>query len=178
MPYYATIGRDIETGEEITIGDIERRSGLYILGKPGMGKTLLLDSLVLQDIEHGHGVFFLDPHGDAFRDIFVRLSAARKYGVATTVAHQERFGQFSEDYKIQGATAAAANKIFFQMTVRDSQELAPEFANPPPVETRPEPEYTLSQNPFEDLLRGHTNPKINEFAKWWIQPFQGHMEEI
>ena len=33
------IGKDVVTGELITLGDLERRSGLYILGKPGMGKT-------------------------------------------------------------------------------------------------------------------------------------------
>ena len=45
----------METGELVSIGDIERRSGLYILGKSGMGKTSLLVNLILQDIKNGHG---------------------------------------------------------------------------------------------------------------------------
>jgi len=60
-----TLGRDVETGAEITVGDRERRSGLYVLGKPGMGKSALLVQIAQQDIKNGHGVFFLDPHGDA-----------------------------------------------------------------------------------------------------------------
>src|SRR4029453_2307391 len=47
----------------------ERRSGLYILGRPGSGKTTLMKSLMVQDIHHGHGGFFLDPHGDAIEDL-------------------------------------------------------------------------------------------------------------
>jgi hypothetical protein len=75
---YVAIGNEIETPRPVTIGDIERQSGLYILGKPGMGKTALLVNLALKDIEHGHGVFFLDPHGDAIGDILDRLSPKRK----------------------------------------------------------------------------------------------------
>jgi hypothetical protein len=61
-PGYVILGEDIETGKRVYIGDIERRSGLYILGKPGVGKTTLIVKLMDQDIRNGHGVFFLDPH--------------------------------------------------------------------------------------------------------------------
>jgi hypothetical protein len=44
------IGKDTETGQEVRIGDIERRSGLYVLGKPGMGKSALLVNILNQDI--------------------------------------------------------------------------------------------------------------------------------
>lgn len=64
------IGTDTQTGELLYIGDIGRRSGLYILGKPGMGKNALLINLILQDITDGHGVFFLDPHGEMQYKIF------------------------------------------------------------------------------------------------------------
>jgi hypothetical protein len=66
---YAVIGKDVETGTLVSIGDIERRSGLYILGKPGMGKTTMLVNLIDYDIQHKHGLFFLDPHGDAISDL-------------------------------------------------------------------------------------------------------------
>jgi hypothetical protein len=72
MSDYAVIGHDIKTGKKITIGDIERRSALYFLGKPGMGKSALMVNLMIQDIEHGHGVFFLDPHTDAIDDLLHR----------------------------------------------------------------------------------------------------------
>ena len=59
------LGTDVETGQEVWIGDIERRSGLYLLGKMGMGKSAAAVNIALQDIANGHGVFFIDPHGDA-----------------------------------------------------------------------------------------------------------------
>jgi hypothetical protein len=74
------LGRDSETGQEVRIGDIERRSGFYILGKPGMGKSALEVNMMLQDAEHGHGLFFLDPHGDAISDLARRLPEKRVDG--------------------------------------------------------------------------------------------------
>lgn len=78
---YTDLGRDIETGEIVRIGDVERRSGVYILGKPGMGKTTLMVNMILQDIEHGHGLCFLDPAGDAIEEVLKRLPDHRKNDV-------------------------------------------------------------------------------------------------
>jgi hypothetical protein len=114
----------------------------------------------------------------SFEDFSTLINEARKFGIATTFAHQERYGQLSEDKKIQGATAAAANKIFFQTTVRDSQELAPEYAKPPPTETKLEREMVISQEPFSDLLRvGHKNPQIREFVNQRLRPLQERLED-
>ena len=54
-----------EEGKRLLIADSARFGGLYILGKPRVGKSWLIINLILQDVETGHGVFFLDPHGDA-----------------------------------------------------------------------------------------------------------------
>jgi hypothetical protein len=61
----ALLGRDVHSGDDIYISDIARRSGLYVLGKPGMGKSSLLINMALDDVRAGHGLFFLDPHGEA-----------------------------------------------------------------------------------------------------------------
>ena len=66
------LGNDGETGQGLRLGDIERRSGFYVLGKPGMGKSALIVNIINQDVEHGHGVFFLDPHADAITDLLNR----------------------------------------------------------------------------------------------------------
>lgn len=42
----------------------DRRRHLYAIGKTGMGKTNMLENLAIQDILNGHGVCFIDPHGD------------------------------------------------------------------------------------------------------------------
>lgn len=43
----------------------DRRRHMYVIGKTGMGKTTLMENMVIQDIRNGHGVCFIDPHGDA-----------------------------------------------------------------------------------------------------------------
>ena len=47
----------------------DRRQHLYTIGKSGAGKTTLLRNLILQDIEAGHGVGVIDPHGDLATDL-------------------------------------------------------------------------------------------------------------
>ncbi|KKQ79267.1 MAG: hypothetical protein UT02_C0042G0003 [Parcubacteria group bacterium GW2011_GWC2_38_7] len=42
----------------------DRRRHMYIIGKTGMGKSVLLENLVYDDIIAGHGVCYIDPHGD------------------------------------------------------------------------------------------------------------------
>src|SRR5437588_7617422 len=62
------INQETEQEEIVTIGDIERRGGLLLRGNPRTGKTTLLVNLIWQDILHGHGLMFIDPHGDAIDD--------------------------------------------------------------------------------------------------------------
>ncbi len=42
----------------------DRRRHMYVVGKTGMGKTTMLENMVLNDIYAGHGVGLVDPHGD------------------------------------------------------------------------------------------------------------------
>lgn len=44
--------------------EAERARHLYIVGKTGSGKSTLLSNLALADIASGHGVCFIDFHGD------------------------------------------------------------------------------------------------------------------
>jgi type IV secretory pathway VirB4 component len=43
----------------------DRRRHIYVIGKTGMGKTVLLENMAIQDILAGRGVGFIDPHGEA-----------------------------------------------------------------------------------------------------------------
>lgn len=47
----------------------DRRRHLYMVGKSGVGKSKLLELLVRQDIAYGHGLCFIDPHGDVIEEI-------------------------------------------------------------------------------------------------------------
>jgi hypothetical protein len=59
----------------------DRRRHMYILGKSGMGKSTLLENMILQDIYNGHGVCFLDPHGDSATYILDRIPSFRQNDV-------------------------------------------------------------------------------------------------
>lgn len=59
----------------------DRRRHMYILGKSGMGKSTLLENMILQDIYNGHGVCFMDPHGDSAEFILDRIPSWRKNDV-------------------------------------------------------------------------------------------------
>lgn len=47
----------------------DRRRHVYIVGKSGVGKSKFLELLVRQDIAYGHGLMFIDPHGDVIDTI-------------------------------------------------------------------------------------------------------------
>src|SRR5580698_2154768 len=55
----------------------DRRHHLYTIGKSGVGKTTLLRNLILQDIEAGHGVGVIDPHGDLATDLLDHIPRHR-----------------------------------------------------------------------------------------------------
>src|SRR3989339_39173 len=42
----------------------DRRRHMYLIGKTGMGKSTVLENMIIQDIQAGHGVCVIDPHGD------------------------------------------------------------------------------------------------------------------
>ncbi len=47
----------------------DRRRHMYIIGKTGMGKSTLLENMIIQDIRRGHGLAVADPHGDLVETI-------------------------------------------------------------------------------------------------------------
>ena len=56
-------------GVKFGIKTDDRRRHVYLVGKTGVGKTTLLENMVLQDIYNGHGVCYIDPHGDTVEKI-------------------------------------------------------------------------------------------------------------
>ncbi|HBB02401.1 MAG: hypothetical protein US89_C0013G0020 [Candidatus Peregrinibacteria bacterium GW2011_GWF2_38_29] len=55
----------------------DRRVHLYVVGKSGVGKSKLLELLILSDINAGKGVGVLDPHGDLVENIVRRIPENR-----------------------------------------------------------------------------------------------------
>ncbi|MDD3144712.1 MAG: DUF87 domain-containing protein [Candidatus Gracilibacteria bacterium] len=52
------------TNMSFGIGPNDRRRHMYVLGKTGMGKSTLLENMIIDDIRKGRGVAVIDPHGD------------------------------------------------------------------------------------------------------------------
>jgi len=73
------LGKSVYRGssKEIFIADDDRRRHVYIIGKTGTGKTELLKHMIMQDIRAGHGVAFIDPHGDAAEDLLSQIPPER-----------------------------------------------------------------------------------------------------
>lgn len=55
----------------------DRRRHMYVIGKTGMGKTNLLENMVIQDIRNGHGVCYIDPHGDTAEKLLKSIPSER-----------------------------------------------------------------------------------------------------
>ncbi len=41
----------------------DRTKHMYVIGKTGTGKSTFLENMIVQDIQNGHGLAFIDPHG-------------------------------------------------------------------------------------------------------------------
>lgn len=55
----------------------DRRRHMYIVGKTGMGKSTMMENMVLDDIFSGNGIGLVDPHGDFAEKILNYIPAKR-----------------------------------------------------------------------------------------------------
>jgi hypothetical protein len=62
-----TLGNNLYRGRTTPIGfrGEDRLRHMYMIGKTGVGKSTVFQSMCLQDIKNHNGVCFLDPHGDS-----------------------------------------------------------------------------------------------------------------
>lgn len=126
------LGEDVETREKVFLNQWERREGLYVAGKKGMGKSNLLVSLALQDIKQGLGLCFLDSEGDAIMDIISGMDISRVDDVILLEPFESdySFGLNPFSYnslvdpgKIAGSTAQLLIQIFQRIWRRTDLEL-------------------------------------------------------
>ena len=66
---------NIET--KIFLTPEDRLRHFYVIGQTGTGKTNLLKNMIVQDIENGEGVCFIDPHGVDVQEILSRVPPHR-----------------------------------------------------------------------------------------------------
>jgi energy-coupling factor transporter ATP-binding protein EcfA2 len=72
---------------------IDRTKHFYVIGKSGMGKSTLLENLAVQDIQNGHGLAFIDPHGGSAEKLLEYIPENRVKDVIY-------FAPFDMDYPI------------------------------------------------------------------------------
>lgn len=77
--YDIVLGTNTHHGSKTAIGltNKEREKHVYVIGGTGNGKTTLLEYALLQDIQAGKGVAFIDPHGDAAQKLLKYIPEER-----------------------------------------------------------------------------------------------------
>lgn len=73
------IGINRHRGQDVPvyIAPEDRMRHLYVIGQTGTGKTTLVKNMIIQDIQAGNGVCFIDPHGTDIMDILATIPASR-----------------------------------------------------------------------------------------------------
>jgi hypothetical protein len=73
------LGKNVYRGEEkiIHLRADDRRRHVYIIGKTGVGKSVLISNLVIQDIQNGDGVCLIDPNGDLVENVLSNIPKSR-----------------------------------------------------------------------------------------------------
>lgn len=59
----------------------DRLRHCYVIGQTGTGKTGLIKNMIIQDIQNGEGVAFIDPHGSDIEDVLAAIPPHRMQDV-------------------------------------------------------------------------------------------------
>lgn len=75
-----TIGVNRHSGEEtpVQFAPQDRLRHCYVIGQTGTGKTGFIKNMILQDIQNGDGVAFIDPHGNDIEDVLAAIPEERR----------------------------------------------------------------------------------------------------
>ena len=68
-------------GKVFGIRQKDRLLHTYIVGKTGTGKSTMMKTMFMQDVEAGRGACLLDPHGDLVSDVYSAIPERRKQDV-------------------------------------------------------------------------------------------------
>ena len=81
--------------QKFGIKTVDRRRHIYIIGKTGMGKSVLLENMIRSDVEQKKGVAVIDPHGDLAEAVIDFVPAHRTNDVVildpSDIAHPFAF---------------------------------------------------------------------------------------
>lgn len=73
------LGTNVHRGQErkIYMTPEDRMRHLYVIGQTGTGKSTFLKNMIVQDMQAGNGVCFIDPHGSDVLDVLSKVPSHR-----------------------------------------------------------------------------------------------------
>lgn len=75
---FATINHRLQHGRRFGIRPADLLRHVWVLGKTGMGKSTLLETLFVAQMSAGHGAGLIDPHGDLAERVLARMPRGRR----------------------------------------------------------------------------------------------------
>lgn len=87
------IGESIYRGTKklVRLKNEDRRRHLFMIGKTGVGKTTLFETMIEQDMQNGQGLCFVDPLGDAIENLIKKVPTHRAKDVILFDPSDTRF---------------------------------------------------------------------------------------
>lgn len=117
------IGVGVGSGGEapVSLSINERLRHMHIIGASGVGKSTLITSSIVQDLEAGHGLALLDPHGDLVGDVLDHVPEHRMKDVVLFDPADE---EFPIGFNMLGAKTEAEKNILASDFVAVIQRLS------------------------------------------------------
>jgi hypothetical protein len=192
-PSPLVLGTNIETGQLVSLEQKNRLGSSYVIGKAGSGKTTLLVNMILQDIENGNGLCFLDPHEDAITEILKRVPPGREqdiilldmldpdYAFGLNLFRCENIHNKQEVSRVTSMVMGVFAKLFTESgdLLKDAPNMAETLQNAVPVLlSHQNPHMTMAEMPLlflhEDarakLIKPITNSQVqlfwNTYNRW------------
>jgi hypothetical protein len=87
------LGENLHAGNMklVTLAPAQRTKHMHVVGASGTGKSTFLLNMILQDIDAGHGLAVLDPHGDLIDQVLRRIPETRIDDVVLVDPADEEF---------------------------------------------------------------------------------------
>lgn len=107
--------------QKFGIKTVDRGRHIYIIGKTGMGKSVLLQNMVYSDVNTGKGLAVIDPHGDLADAVLDFVPAHRTNDVVildpSDVSHPFAFNmlEYTEDVTRRNLMASGLMGVFKKM---------------------------------------------------------------
>src|SRR5438093_6311740 len=71
------IGTETATARDISITQLAKQQGCYVIGVNGTGKTNLLKTMITADVQNGLGLCLIEPHVDLTSEILCAVTRHR-----------------------------------------------------------------------------------------------------